>query len=79
MSSYSSKAFWLGTLDRAIATFGQSLLAVFTAGATGILELDAVQLFSVAGLAVAASVATSIAYPSRVTEGDVFSDAGVTK
>lgn len=79
MSAYSNKAFWLGTLDRAIATFGQSLLAVFTAGATGILEIDPAQLFSVAGLAVLASVATSIAYPTRVTDGDVFTESTVAK
>ena len=69
MSDYANKKFWLRAFDRAVATAGQSALAVFTAGATGIMEIDGFQLLSVTGLAVAASIATSVAYPGRILEG----------
>lgn len=61
MSKYASKRFWVDTLDRAVATTAQAAVGVLTAGVTGILEVDWVQGASVAGLAGAVSVLTSIA------------------
>lgn len=69
-SQYANSHFWLGTVDRAVAALGQTAVVFFTAGISGILEVDAVQLFSVIGLAVAASIATSLAYPKRVITGE---------
>lgn len=69
-SAYAEKAFWIGTLDRALATLGQSAVVFLTAGVTGILEVDGIQLFSVVALSVVASIATSIAYPTRVIKGE---------
>ena len=41
---------------------------VESASQTGIMEIDGFQLLSVTGLAVAASIATSVAYPGRILE-----------
>jgi hypothetical protein len=61
-SKYASGQFWLDTLDRGVATVAQAAVATLTAGVTGILEVDPIQLASVAGLAGAVSVLTSIAF-----------------
>lgn len=61
MSKYASKAFWLDTLDRAVATVAQAGIGVLTADVTGLLDVDWVQGASVAGLAGLVSVLTSIA------------------
>lgn len=70
VSQYGSRHFWLGSADRAVAALGQTAVVFFTAGISGILEVDPIQLFSVLGLSVAASLATSLAYPKRVISGD---------
>lgn len=61
-SKYASKQFWIDTADRAVATTAQAAVATLTAGVTGILQVDPVQLASVACLAGAVSVLTSIAF-----------------
>ena len=61
-SKYASGQFWLDTLDRAVATTAQAAGATLAAGVTGILQVDFVQLASVAGLAGAVSVLTSVAF-----------------
>jgi len=61
-SKYANKQFWVDTLDRAVATVAQTGVATLTAGVTGILEVDWVTIGSVAGLAGAVSVLTSIAF-----------------
>ena len=61
-SKYADKQFWIDTLDRAVATVAQAGIAVLTANVTGILDIDPVQLASVAGLAGAVSVLTSVAF-----------------
>ena len=62
MSKYANKAFWVDTFDRAVSTVAQAGVATLTAGVTGILDIDWVQAASVAGLAGAVSVLTSIAF-----------------
>ena len=54
-----TKTFWKDTAERAIKTFVQSLIAAAAAGATGVLDVDWVNAFSVAGLATLISVGTS--------------------
>jgi len=71
MSKYANKEFWVGTADRAIATFAQAAIATVSASATGILEVDFVQLLSVAGLAAVTSVFWSFANPERVVSAEV--------
>ena len=71
MSKYASKTFWIDTLDRAVATVAQAGVAALTAGVTGILEVDPIQLASVAGLAGAVSVLTSIAFRGKGSADDL--------
>ena len=61
-SKYADKAFWIDTFDRAVSTVAQAGVATLTAGVTGILDVDWVQIASVAGLAGAVSVLTSVAF-----------------
>ncbi|WP_347962760.1 holin [Lactococcus formosensis] len=55
-----TKTFWKDTAERAVKTFAQSLAAVLTAGATGVLDVDWKNAVSVALLATLVSVFTSI-------------------
>lgn len=57
---FTNKKFWKDTLERAIKTFAQSLVAVGLSGATGVLDVDWVNALSVALLATLVSVFTSI-------------------
>ena len=61
MSIYVTSAFWKATAERAFKTLAQSVVALLTAGATGLLDVDFGQVASVPGLAAGVSVATSIA------------------
>lgn len=60
MATLLTKLFWADALERMIKTVAQTLVGMLTAGATGLLELDYLNLFSVAGLAGAVSILTSI-------------------
>ena len=62
MSKYANRAFWVDTFDRFISTVAQAAVATLTANVTGILDIDLMQLASVAGLAGAVSVLTSVAF-----------------
>ncbi|WP_339000200.1 holin [Lactococcus garvieae] len=55
-----TKTFWKDTAERAVKTFAQSAVAVLTAGATGVLDVDWINLFSMALLATLVSVLTSV-------------------
>lgn len=61
-SKYADKQFWIDVVDRAVSTVAQAAVATLTAGVTGILDVDWVGVASVAGLAGAVSVLTSIAF-----------------
>ncbi len=63
-----SGAFWLATIERAVKTTAQAGVAFLGAGALGILDVDWVQLASIAGLAGAVSVLTSVA-SGAITDG----------
>ena len=53
--------FWKATFERAVKTFAQALLATVTAAAgLGLEDIGWAEALSVAGLAVVASVLTSI-------------------
>ncbi len=68
MSKYANKAFWVDVFDRAVSTVAQAAVAVLTANVTGLLDVDWVQMASVAGLAGAVSVLTSVAFRGRDTD-----------
>lgn len=62
MSTFlTSGPFWVSTLERAVKTVAQSAVATLTAGVVGILDADWLTVASVAGLAGAVSLLTSIA------------------
>lgn len=74
MSKYASKTFWIDTFDRAVATVAQALVGVLTADVTGLLQVDWVQALSVAGLAGAVAVLTSVAFRGRSDDEPGLSD-----
>lgn len=55
-----TKLFFKDTAERAVKTFAQSMVAVMTAGSTGVLDVDWVNALSVSLLATLVSVLTSI-------------------
>ncbi|MDT2575974.1 holin [Lactococcus petauri] len=55
-----TKTFLKDTAERAVKTFAQSMVAVMTAGSTGVLDVDWVNALSVSLLATLVSVLTSI-------------------
>ena len=63
-----TKTFWLAAIERAIKTFAQTAAALLTGSATGLLEVDWLQLASVAGMASLVSLLTSIA-SAATTDG----------
>ena len=54
------KEFWIAAVERAVKTVAQTAVATITAGATGLLEIDWVQIGSVSALAGLVSLLTSI-------------------
>lgn len=63
---YTTRNFWKGAIERAIKTFGQTLLSVLGLDGIGILDIDWSQSLSIAGAGVLASLLTSIASPDFV-------------
>lgn len=53
-------AFWKAAFERAVKTVAQSAVALITANATGLLDVDWIQLASVSGLAGLVSILTSV-------------------
>lgn len=76
MSTYLNRAFWLDTLERAIKTGAQVLVALIGTGTLGILQVDWLNAFSVTALAVIVSVLTSIA---SVGASDTITPASTVK
>lgn len=64
-----TKLFWKDALERAIKTTAQTVVALWATGATGVLDVDWVNAFSVAGLAFIMSILTSVAGVSTGDKG----------
>lgn len=62
MSKYFNKKWAVDTADRAVATTAQAAVAVLTAGATSLLEVDFAGVAATAGLAGLVAVLTSVAF-----------------
>lgn len=59
-----SKKFWIDTTERAVKTFAQAILAVFTAGVT-IISVDWQEALAIGATAALVSVLTSVASTSN--------------
>lgn len=68
MSKYANKKFWTDTADRVVATFAQSAVAVLGADVTGLVDINLLEVASVAGLAALVALLTSIAFRGREEE-----------
>ena len=64
-----SKVFWQDSAERAIKTFTQVVATFLVAGTTGFMDVDWVQIVSLAGVAALLSVLTSVASDGVGTEG----------
>lgn len=58
--SFTTAAFWKAAVERAVKTVAQSAVAVIGTSVTGLFEVNAVEVLSVAGLAGLLSILTSI-------------------
>lgn len=63
---FTKPSFWADTAVRAIKTFAQAAVALLGANSIGLLDVDWVNLVSVAGLAAVASLLTSVASADTV-------------
>lgn len=63
-----NRQFWKASAERAVKTLAQAAVAFLAAGATGLIDVDWVQLASVSGLAALVSVLTSIG-SGAITDG----------
>lgn len=64
MSALTTRTFWADTIERAVKTLAQAMIAQLGAGAFGLLDVNYVTLLSVSGLAAVISILTSIASSS---------------
>lgn len=81
-----NKDFALATLERALKTFAQALVAVFAAGSVTVLDADWTQALAVSATAALVSVLTSIVSagvgnygPSLATESVPSTDVSGSK
>lgn len=59
-----NRTFWRDAIERLVKTIAQTMVAVLSAGATGLMDINWVSLLSVSGLAGLVSLLTSIASAS---------------
>lgn len=74
-----TREFWLAAGERAVRTFAQTLAAILTAGATGLLGVDWVGALSAAGMAALLSLLMSIAASGTGADGPSFGPEELTK
>ena len=72
MEIYANKMFWFGTVERAIKTAAQTLLALMGTGVMSIIEIDWAGCLGVTCTVVVLSVLTSVATPGQA----VYSNGG---
>lgn len=62
MSKFADKTFWIDAFDRAVASFAQGVIGTALLDSTGLLDVDWVQVASLAGSYALLSVLTSVAF-----------------
>ncbi|MEX0895641.1 MAG: holin [Patescibacteria group bacterium] len=67
---YYTKKFWSYSLERMVKTFAQSAIAVLGTGSVGLLAIEWVDMFSIAGGAAFLSLLTSIVTNGRKPSGN---------
>ena len=70
-SKYADAKFWIDTLDRAVATFAQSLAGTLAVDKIGIFDVDWHGTLSVAAAITAASVLTSISFRGNAPKEEI--------
>ena len=76
--SIATLAFWKATGERAVKTVAQSAVALITANATGLLDVDYLGVASVAGLAGVVSILTSIGSDAVTGSGPSLTPAATS-
>lgn len=69
--------FWKATLERAIKTFAQAVVALFGAGAVGLFDADWTGALSVGGMAAVVSVLTSVGSAAATGGGPSLTNSEV--
>lgn len=64
------RAYFAYSTERAVKTFAQTALATMSVGATGILEIDWLNVLSVSSLALVMSLLTSVLQYDRPKVGE---------
>jgi hypothetical protein len=72
---FATAPFWKAASERAVKTFGQSIGAMLIGDGLGVLNVDWQQTLSVSGLAVLASVASSLASGALTDGGPSITNA----
>ena len=72
MGELATKEFWLASLERAIRTFAQALLALLGTNVASITDVDWGQALGVAALAALASVLLSVGTGAATKTGPSF-------
>lgn len=75
MSALTSKFFWADTIERAVKTFAQTLLALLGADAVNVFTINWGDRLSVAAFAVIASILTSVASAGSGNSASLVVDA----
>jgi len=78
MNTMFTKAYAVATLERALKTFAQALVATLTASSTGLLDTDWAGALSLAGMATVLSVLTSVASAGVGGSGPSLADEELT-
>lgn len=70
MSKYASKQFWVDTGDRVLSSFAQGLIGAAGLDSVGVLDVEWLQVLSIAGSFALLSFLTSVAFRGAAQTND---------